>query len=167
MMYYIKKIFFIFYFLKSLILKNYNYFRKFEKKYCSSVHRLSLRHFTSVNQIIEHNTNMMYRTIAKRLLSHGVTSINVSSGRTRLLPNIRQITCSSWFSTSTVNPQLGPNQQVNNEAPNFTDSKTTSSSSAVEEARGAQSHQRERPRVVEYRDEQPWVNISVENILMI
>ncbi|KAH9804708.1 actin 1 [Citrus sinensis] len=96
----------------------------------------------------------MYRTAAKRLLSQGVTSINVRSGRTRLLPNLRQITCSSRFSTSTVNPQSGPNQQVNNEAPNFTDSKTTSSSSAAEEARGARSHQRERPRVVEYREEQ-------------
>ncbi|KDO73855.1 hypothetical protein CISIN_1g036078mg [Citrus sinensis] len=96
----------------------------------------------------------MYRTAAKRLLSQGVTSINVRSGRTRLLPNLRQITCSSRFSTSTVNPQSGPNQQVNNEAPNFTDSKTTSSSSAAEEARDARSHKRERPRVVEYRDEQ-------------
>ncbi|KAL9444870.1 hypothetical protein AB3S75_017959 [Citrus x aurantiifolia] len=96
----------------------------------------------------------MYRMAAKRLLSHCVTSINVSSGRTRLLPNLRQITCSSRFSTSTVNPQSGPNQQVNNEAPNFTDSKTTSSSSAAEEARGARSHKRERPTVVEYRDEQ-------------
>ncbi|KAH9652780.1 actin 1 [Citrus sinensis] len=96
----------------------------------------------------------MYRTAAKRLLSHRVPSINVSSGRTRLLPNLRQITCSSRFSTSTVNPQSGPNHQVNNEAPNFTDSKTTSSSSAAEEARDARSHKRERPRVVEYRDEQ-------------
>ncbi|KAI9191633.1 hypothetical protein LWI28_011198 [Acer negundo] len=98
----------------------------------------------------------MYRTAAKRLLYGGTLAHN-GTARTGLLPNLRRIISSHRFSTSSENPVLVPDQQLQQplivnppEAPQFSDATSSSSSSTAEEAR---RFKRQRPRV-EYQDEQ-------------
>ncbi|KAK2645053.1 hypothetical protein Ddye_020248 [Dipteronia dyeriana] len=98
----------------------------------------------------------MYRTAVKRLLYGGTLAQN-GTARTKLRPNLQRIISSLRFSTSSENPALVPNQQlqqpllVNPEAPQFSDSTSSSSSSSTAEE--AQRFKRQRPRV-EYQDEQ-------------
>ncbi|TXG61683.1 hypothetical protein EZV62_013046 [Acer yangbiense] len=100
----------------------------------------------------------MYRTAAKRLLYGGTLAHN-GTARTRLLPNLRRIISSHRFSTSSENPVLVPDQQLQQplivnppEAPQFSDA-TSSSSSSSSTAEESRRFKRQRPRV-EYQDEQ-------------